>query len=65
MNELEYMRESLIQSGFNRDAIDAMSDGFIRGLFEAWDKEDPDEQWESVDRFFLLNHMDVERVLQV
>ena len=60
MTETDYKRESLISSGFRREFIYGLSVGLVNGLFEVWDKEDPDAQWDVVDSFLMNNKIDTD-----
>ena len=56
----ERERDSLIDAGFDRDFIEGLDIGLMHELYIAWDVEDPDEQWNNVERFFLSNDIDYE-----
>lgn len=56
--DVEYMRETLIESGFRREFIEAHNAYFICSLFEVWDVEDPDVQMENAIDFLDYYNID-------
>lgn len=57
---IEHIQDSLINAGFDRDFIETLDIDLVYELYIAWDVEDPDEQWNNVERFFLSNDIDYE-----
>ena len=51
MNELEVMRYSLIQNGFNKKFVEGLNPFALATLYDLWDVEDDGEREINVEAF--------------
>lgn len=65
MNEIEYIRYSLVQNGFKSEFVVNQDEGLLRAIYDLMDRyEDADEQWEALEKFCVDNDINVYEAIQ-
>lgn len=64
MSQIALLADEMVEGGLSKDFIMKLDFKQVQALYYAWDRKDPDEQWEYIENFCIYNGLDVEEAFE-